>query len=96
MSEISQKQLEANRENAKLGGVKTNSSKKLVKQDISPDKIEKMRSVFKEDSVSDDALLKEYGELVAVSKNLTPKQKQKKDYQKISPTKFIPFMSLRN
>jgi hypothetical protein len=76
---ITEKQLKIKHRNVKLYGPKTDNSKKLIKQEMPPDKIDEIRNVFIEDFSSDDKLIKEYTDLVIKSKKLTPEQIERRD-----------------
>ena len=77
MSEVSQKQLEANRENTKLGGVKTEEGKVVIKDDRNV-KIERAIKPFIESfTFFDSEIMKEYADLREKGE-LTPKEEKKK------------------
>jgi len=73
------RELEIKRQSAKLNKAKTDNNKKLVKQEIQPDKIDELRHIFMKDIFPDDESIKECADLVVKSKRLTPKQIEKKD-----------------
>ncbi|MGB9726697.1 MAG: hypothetical protein ACPLXB_01210 [Minisyncoccia bacterium] len=74
-----EKQIQTKYQNAKLGSTRANSIKKLVKQEIQPDKIDKLRNILMQDVFADDELIKEYVDLLIKREKLTPKQLKKRN-----------------